>query len=271
MSHHSDASSADNQSNAANAAAPDVHADPTSWVCIVMGVSGCGKSTVGEAAARSWNQISDHTAATGEARFVDGDDYHSAANISKMARGEPLTDADRADWLAALAKLVRDSLCEGRRTVVACSALKRSYRQLLLGRRKGLSDDDPVPACAARKDHADACASAAPSAAAAGPTSPPAVDATLAAAADSPLPRLFIALLDGSESLLLRRMQARKGHFMKAAMLKSQLETLETPTEEECRCDGAELLRLPLDDAVSADNHGAEIAEFIQQKRESRM
>ena len=263
-SHHSDASSTDKPSNAA---APDAHADSTSWVCIVMGVSGCGKSTVGEAAARSWNNIKEHSAA--EARYVDGDDYHSAANISKMARGEPLTDADRADWLTALAKLVRDSLNEGRRTVIACSALKRSYRQLLLGRRKGLSDDDPVAACAARKDHADACASATPDADAAGHANPPAVDATLASAADSPLPRLFIAFLDGSESLLLRRMRARKNHFMKDAMLKSQLETLQTPTEEECRCDGAELLRLTLDDDVSADKHGSEIAEFIRQKQQA--
>ena len=79
---------------------------------VVMGVSGCGKSSIGAAIA----------AAIG-ARFVDGDDLHPPANIAKMSRGEPLTDADRAPWLAKVAQ----ELAQGD-TVVACSALKRKYR-----------------------------------------------------------------------------------------------------------------------------------------------
>ena len=79
---------------------------------VVMGVSGCGKSRIGAAFAQAKGL-----------RFVDGDDLHPAANIAKMRRGAPLTDADRAPWLAQVgAVLARDG------TVVACSALKRAYR-----------------------------------------------------------------------------------------------------------------------------------------------
>ena len=79
---------------------------------VVMGVSGCGKSLIG----------ADFAAATG-ARFIDGDDLHPQANIDKMRRGDPLDDKDRAPWLAKVgAALATDN------TVIACSALKRSYR-----------------------------------------------------------------------------------------------------------------------------------------------
>jgi gluconokinase len=79
---------------------------------VVMGVSGCGKSRIGAAFAQAKGL-----------RFVDGDDLHPAANIAKMRRGAPLTDADRTPWLAQVgAVLARDG------TVVACSALKRAYR-----------------------------------------------------------------------------------------------------------------------------------------------
>ena len=77
-----------------------------------MGVSGCGKSSIGAAIA----------AAIG-ARFVDGDDLHPPANIAKMSRGAPLNDDDRAPWLASVAR----ELAQGN-AVVACSALKRKYR-----------------------------------------------------------------------------------------------------------------------------------------------
>lgn len=79
---------------------------------VVMGVSGCGKSCIGAGLA----------AALG-ARFIDGDDLHPPANIAKMSRGQPLNDDDRAPWLA----LVGQALAQGN-TVVACSALKRKYR-----------------------------------------------------------------------------------------------------------------------------------------------
>jgi gluconokinase len=84
---------------------------------VVMGVSGSGKSTVGERLARRLR-----------ARFVDADSVHPPANVAKMAAGLPLTDADRAPWLSAL----RDELAAGDdRVVVTCSALKRSYRDVL--------------------------------------------------------------------------------------------------------------------------------------------
>jgi gluconokinase len=81
-----------------------------------MGVSGSGKSTLGIALADALKW-----------RFVEGDDYHSAANHAKMARGEGLTDADRKPWLDELAHILH----EPRPTVLACSALKRAYRDLL--------------------------------------------------------------------------------------------------------------------------------------------
>ncbi|QKG58826.1 gluconokinase [Hymenobacter sp. BRD128] len=84
-----------------------------------MGVSGCGKTTVGELLARRLGRP-----------FYDGDDFHSAANVAKMAAGTPLTDADRADWLATLAKDFGQWEVAGG-AVVACSALKESYRQTL--------------------------------------------------------------------------------------------------------------------------------------------
>ncbi|TWS24776.1 gluconokinase [Tsukamurella sputi] len=83
----------------------------------VMGVSGSGKSTVGaELAARLGRS------------FADGDDFHSEANRAKMGAGHPLTDEDRWPWLATIGTYLRDEMIAGRPTVVACSALKRVYR-----------------------------------------------------------------------------------------------------------------------------------------------
>jgi len=85
-----------------------------------MGVSGSGKTTVGQllAAQLGW-------------QFADADDFHSAANIEKMHRGIPLTDADRAPWLATLRKIIEDWIHAGSSAVLACSALKQSYRDKL--------------------------------------------------------------------------------------------------------------------------------------------
>jgi gluconokinase len=93
---------------------------PPARIVLVMGVSGAGKTSVGAALARRL--------AFG---FLDADDLHPAANIDKMRAGEPLSDADRAPWLAAVRAWI-----DQRQTpaVVACSALKRRYRDLL---RKG--------------------------------------------------------------------------------------------------------------------------------------
>ncbi|GAA4496461.1 gluconokinase [Hymenobacter ginsengisoli] len=91
----------------------------TQPIILIMGVSGCGKTTVGELLAQRIGRP-----------FYDGDDFHSAANVAKMAAGHPLTDADRAEWLATLAKDFGQWEAAGG-AVVACSALKESYRQTL--------------------------------------------------------------------------------------------------------------------------------------------
>jgi gluconokinase len=85
-----------------------------------MGVSGSGKSTVGWALSQrlGWP-------------FFDGDDFHSEENVSKMARGIALTDADRKPWLDRLSELISKNVNDGRSVVVACSALKRAYRDRL--------------------------------------------------------------------------------------------------------------------------------------------
>lgn len=85
-----------------------------------MGVSGCGKSTVGEALARSMG-----------CRFLDGDDFHPPENVAKMASGSPLTDDDRWPWLDRLAAELASILARGENAVLACSALKEAYRQRL--------------------------------------------------------------------------------------------------------------------------------------------
>lgn len=96
-------------------------------VIVVMGVSGSGKSSVGSALAATLGWL-----------FVEGDDFHPAANVAKMSRGEALTDEDRMPWLAALREEIERCRSEGGRCVVACSALKRAYRLSL--RRPGESD-----------------------------------------------------------------------------------------------------------------------------------
>lgn len=89
-------------------------------VVIVMGVSGSGKTTVGRL-------LADRTGWT----FVDADDHHPPANVAKMTRGEPLTDEDRMPWLKRLRALIDDALATDAPMVLACSALKQRYRQVL--------------------------------------------------------------------------------------------------------------------------------------------
>ncbi|WP_375434382.1 gluconokinase [uncultured Hymenobacter sp.] len=144
-------------------------------VFIVMGVSGSGKTTIGRLLAKQLGLP-----------FYDADNFHSAANIEKMRSGIPLTDADRHDWLATLAAGIGEWEKAGG-AVLACSALKETYRQ------------------------------------------------TLQAGAQLPLRWAF---LDGSRELLRSRLLMRKNHYMGAALLDSQLETLEKP---------AYALQLPLE------------------------
>ena len=118
-------------------------------ILVVMGVSGSGKTTVakGLAAALGW-------------RFREGDGLHPPANVAKMAAGTPLTDEDRAPWLAAIAQVIDGWRADGVSGIVTCSALKRAYRGVLVGDRADvrlvhLAGDKALIAArmAARKGH----------------------------------------------------------------------------------------------------------------------
>lgn len=87
---------------------------------VVMGVSGSGKSSVGRPLAERLGVV-----------FAEGDDFHPQSNIDKMATGAPLVDADRWPWLRDLAEWTRERDRAGEPTVVTCSALRRSYRDVL--------------------------------------------------------------------------------------------------------------------------------------------
>jgi gluconokinase len=90
-------------------------------VIVLMGVAASGKTTVGRmlAGELGWT-------------FYDADDFHSRANVEKMSRGVPLDDEDRRPWLETLRELIKECLALGRDAVLACSALKESYRECLL-------------------------------------------------------------------------------------------------------------------------------------------
>lgn len=96
-------------------------------VLVVMGVSGCGKSVVGRAVADQW-----------QAGFHDADDWHSPEAVAKMAAGHPLTDEDRAPWLLRLRDQVIAATPPDGRTVLACSALRRRYREALREGQEGV-------------------------------------------------------------------------------------------------------------------------------------
>lgn len=137
-------------------------------VIIVMGVSGCGKTTIGELLAEKLGW-----------QFSDADEFHPAANVAKMSAGQPLNDDDRAPWLQAISEHISDCLARDVGAVVTCSALKKAYREVIV------------------------------------------VD----------LERVKFVYLHGSRELLWERISGREGHFMKPAMLDSQLATLEMPED----------------------------------------
>ena len=93
---------------------------PATITVVVMGVSGTGKTTAGAALAER-----------GGWAFAEGDDFHPAANVAKMREGVPLTDEDRWPWLRAIADWIGEQEAADRSAVVACSALRRVYRDLL--------------------------------------------------------------------------------------------------------------------------------------------
>ena len=141
----------------------------TPLVIVVMGVSGCGKSTVGRVLADRLGWV-----------FQEGDDLHPASNVAKMRAGVPLTDEDRWPWLDRVAGWIEGRLVAGESGVVACSALKRAYRERL----------------------------------------------------SRPGDVVFVHL-EVDRNTLEERLAGRRGHYMPAALLASQLETLEEPGTDE--------------------------------------
>ncbi|WP_309108075.1 gluconokinase [Arthrobacter sp.] len=135
---------------------------------VVMGVCGCGKTTIGNLVARQLGMP-----------FLDGDSLHPVENVAKMAEGRPLTDADRWPWLAVIGTELAEAGPRG--LVLACSALKRSYR-------------DAIRANA---------------------------------------PQTVFLHLDGAREVLASRLEDRRGHFMPATLLESQLATLEPLAPDE--------------------------------------
>ncbi|XP_040897336.1 probable gluconokinase isoform X2 [Toxotes jaculatrix] len=129
----------------------------------------------------------------------EGDNFHPRENVEKMARGEPLTDKDRFPWLLKLHEVIQRERCSGSDAFVVCSALKRHYRQILLYGSKALAfSTDPDQEIL-----------------------PPSV------------PSVFFLFLHGDYNLIYQRVISRRGHYMKADLLRSQFDVLEPPLDEE--------------------------------------
>lgn len=179
-----------------------------------QGVSGCGKSTTAANLAKAL-----------KAPFEDGDELHPKTNVEKMSRGEPLSDADRAPWL----KIIRERATElthesPRQVVIACSALRRAYRDLLRGKPVDLVTPAPVPALPVAHPAGETSAEA---------KAEEGTDVQEVVANTSPPLKTYFVFIRGPREVLLDRMQKRKNHFMKASMLDSQLATLEDPEGED--------------------------------------
>jgi len=139
-------------------------------ILVIMGISGAGKSTIAEelAARLGW-------------AFEEGDALHPEANVAKMHAGIPLTDADRQPWLEAVAAWIDGQRAKKQPGIITCSALKRAYRQAIVGDR----------------------------------------------------PEVRLVYLRGARDVVAEHLAGRHGHFMPAALLQSQIDTLEEPTADE--------------------------------------
>lgn len=139
-------------------------------ILLIMGVSGSGKTTIALILAKrlGW-------------RFEEGDALHPEANIAKMKAGIPLTDADRQPWLARVAAWIDRQCADKQPGIITCSALKRSYRQIVIGDRA----------------------------------------------------EVRLVYLRGAHDVIAARVASRRGHFMPASLLQSQIDTLEEPGPDE--------------------------------------
>jgi gluconokinase len=198
-----------------------------------QGVSGSGKTTLGAALAKALSLP-----------FIDADDLHSEANKAKMTRGEPLTDEDRAPWLVSVRRAAVEAVeYNARGVVVACSALKASYRQVLRGERANLNSDgySRGDACrevivTARNENSDRGQPVEEGKG--GLEGRPGTDKGIMVgvslarqARRAPPPRTVFVHPFGPRSVLMERVMSRESHFMKANMLASQIEILENPAE----------------------------------------
>jgi gluconokinase len=174
--------------------------------------------------------------------FIDADDLHSEANIAKMTRGEPLTDADRAPWLVCVRRAAVEAVeCNARGVVVACSALKASYRQVLRGERANLKldgcsrgDASGEATVTARDENPDRGQQAEEGRreleGCLGTDEGIMVGASLARhAGRAPRPRTVFVHPCGAQRVLMERVMRRESHFMKAEMVGSQIAILENP------------------------------------------
>jgi gluconokinase len=155
-------------------------------VVIVMGVTGAGKTTIGRLLAEQLGWL-----------FADADDFHPAANVEKMRRGIPLTDDDRRPWLARLRAEIDGWLASDKNVVLACSALKRSYRQQL----------EAGPERLARTDAASTNTAS--------------------------INQVRFVYLKGSAALIAERLRSRHGHFAGESILAGQFADLEEPHNDD--------------------------------------
>ncbi|NXX23187.1 GNTK gluconokinase, partial [Podargus strigoides] len=130
-------------------------------------------------------------------KFYDADDYHSPENKKKMAAGIPLSDEDRIPWLCALNDILRREDSSGEDAVLACSALKKMYRQILVSGASAIESNQPEQP------------------------------------GESGALKILFVHLDGPMDIIAGRLEKRRGHFMPPELLKSQFDTLEPPSTPE--------------------------------------